>query len=70
MGVDLVVLPESSVEEIPRQQDLGFEPQMELEAAIATLMRPSSHTKARVSLPVPVHPGGWGEIRLLTVLGN
>src|ERR1039457_6713890 len=34
MRVDLVVLPESSIEENPRQQDLGFEPQMELEAAI------------------------------------
>src|ERR1035438_7332168 len=34
MGVDLVVLPESSIEESPPQQDLGFMPRMELEAAI------------------------------------
>ena len=34
MTVDVVVLRESSIEENPRQPDLGFEPQMKLEAAI------------------------------------
>src|ERR1039457_6205592 len=29
-----------------------------------------SHTKARVFIPFPVYPGGLGEIRLRTVLGN
>src|ERR1039457_718794 len=34
MAVDVVSVRESSLEENPRQQDLGFQPQIELEAAI------------------------------------
>ena len=33
-AVDVVALRKSSIEDSPHQQDLGFEPQMELEAAI------------------------------------
>ncbi len=39
MGVDVVSLREQHVEESPRQQDLGLQPQIELETAIERSQR-------------------------------